>query len=158
MKQIRKDFRPVTHALTAFVQTFDKDYSCELGADFEAVNDEVVVYTIAMPDEGAVSFRNDFINRFPSCSDFDIFTLSFMHELGHLETSWDIVNDIKEREAIHRMKNKVKAYRKYYALHNEKIATDWAGNYLTENHDEMKKWEKKILKALKKVLDKYPDA
>lgn len=157
MELIRKDFAPITRALNAFVRTFDEEYSCALGADFEAVDDEMIIYAIAMPDEGATTFRADFIRRFPACADFDLFTLSFMHELGHLETAWDMVNDIKQREAIHAMKDKEKAYRKYYALHNERIATDWAGEYLTENHEAMKAWEEKILRIFKKVLDKYPN-
>ena len=157
IEMIEKDFEPVTAELAAFARTFDEEYSVQLGADFEAVDDEMIVYAIAMSDEGATTFRADFIRRFPACADFDIFTLSFMHELGHLETAWDMVDDVKQREAIHAMTDKVKAYRRYYALHNERIATDWAGDYLTEHHETMKAWEEKILRILKKVLDKYPD-
>jgi len=152
-----KNFAPVTAQLDKFVKTFDEEYSCSFGSDFEAVNGLEIIYSIAVADDSATRFQNDFISRFPACADFDIFTLSFMHELGHCETDYDTRNDIKAREIIHAMKNKDKAYKIYFALHNEKIATDWAGEYLTAHHDDMKKWEKKILKTLKKVLDKYPD-
>lgn len=154
---IKRDFAPMTRALNAFVRQFDEEYSCFLGPDFEAVNDEAIVYTVVVCDRNAISFRDDFIRRFPLCNDFNIFTLSFMHELGHLETSFDTVNDIAQREEINAMKDKEEALKKYYKLHNERIATNWAGNYLTEHHDEMKKWEEKITRILKKVLDKYPN-
>ena len=157
MTEIRNDFSPVTALLSAFARTFDEEYTVELGADFEAVDDEKIVYAIAMMDEGATSFRENFVKRFPACEVFDIFTLSFMHELGHLETAWDMVDDVAQRNAIHAITDKAKAYRRYYALHNERIATDWAGEYLTDHLAEMQEWERKVLTALRLVWEKFPD-
>lgn len=151
---LKKQFSPMTRVLNKFVRTFDEEYSCKFGSDFLAVNDESITYTIAISDRDAISFQKDFIRRFPRCADFNIFTLSFMHELGHLETALDTVNDIKQREEISAMQDHDKAMRKYYALHNERIATNWAGKYLTEHHDDMKQWETKVLKTLQKILDK----
>lgn len=157
-EKIEQDFSEVTAMLTAFVQLFDEEWTVALGADFDCLNDECLIhYAIAMSDDGATSFRTDFVKRFPACSDFDIFTLSFLHEVGHCETEIDMVNDVKQRNAIQKMTDKVKAFQAYYALHNERIATDWAGEYLTAHHDTMKAWEEKILRIFKKVLDKYPD-
>ena len=153
-----EDFAPITAALTALVQTFDEEYTCELGANFEAVyTDNVIIYSIVMMDDAANSFRADFVERFPHCDDFTTFTLSFFHELGHLETSYDIINDVADRVYINGMRDKREAERRYYRLHNERIATDWAGAYLTAHHDEMKAWEKIFLEKLSKVLDNYPD-
>ena len=157
IQMIENDFAPVTATLSAFVRTFDEEYSVELGADFEAVDDEKIVYAIAMIDEEARNFAENFISRFPACAVFDIFTLSFMHELGHLETAWDMVDDVAQRNKLRKMTDKKKACALYYRLHNERIATDWAGEYLTEHLEEMQAFEKKVLQILKKVLDKYPD-
>ena len=155
---VAKDFVSVTRILNQFIRQFDPDYSCTVGADFEAWNNEYkIIYAIALPDACAISFQADFIRRFPQCADFNIFTLSFLHELGHLETEWDMIDDVTERIAIHHIKDQDLRDRKYYALHNERIATDWAGEYLTENHDEMKLWEEKVLAKIKKVLDKLID-
>ena len=157
-EMIEQDFAEVTTMLTAFVQRFDDEWAVALGSDFDCVNDHCIIhYAIAMPDEGAITFQTDFIKRFPACFDFDVFTLSFLHEVGHCETEFDMVNDIKQRNLIQKMTDKAKAFQAYYNLYNERTATDWAGNYLTAHHDEMKIWEEKILKKLKKVLDKYPD-
>ena len=153
-EKVTADFAPVTAVLTEFVQTFDVDYSVELAPDFEADNiTDTIKYAVAMMESGAIAFRNNFIKRFPLCADFDIFTLSFMHELGHLETEWDMVDDTIKRIALHKSGDE----EAYFNLHNEKIATDWAGEYLTENHDDMKNWEAKVLALLKEVLDTYPD-
>lgn len=157
MNEIRTDFAPVTDLLTDFVRSFDEEYSVELGSDFEAVDDEKIVYAIAMIDEEARNFAENFVARFPACAVFDIFTLSFMHELGHLETAWDMVDDVAQRNKLRKMTDKKKACALYYRLHNERIATDWAGEYLTAHLGEMVGFEKKILGLLKKVLDKYPD-
>lgn len=150
-------FSPVTAILSDFVHTFDEEYSVEVGADFEAVDDEKIVYAIAQVERGAESFRADFLRRFPVCAVFDIFTLSFMHELGHLETAWDMVDDVKQRNAINAMTDKAKADRRYYALHNERIATDWAGEYLTEHLVEMQEMEHKILGIFAEIWAKIPD-
>ena len=153
-----EDFAPVTRLLTAFVQSFDEDYACELGSDWEADYDEyIITWSFVMADRSAQSFRDDFIKRFPTCRDFDTFTLSLMHELGHLETCDEMEDDTSLRVAIYAMTDRAKADEVYYGLHNERIATDWAGWYLTAHHDRMKAWEQKILESLKKVLDKYPD-
>lgn len=157
-ERITEDFAQVTALLTAFVQQFDEEWTVELGSDFECINDECLIrYAFAQPDTGARKFAENFISRFPACADFDVFTLSFMHEVGHCETEIDMIDDTKQRNKIQSMKNTEKAYQSYYNLYNERIATDWAGEYLTDHHDQMKKWEKKILKNLKKVLDNYPD-
>jgi len=64
-----------------------------------------------------------------------------------------MVDDVVARRACKSEKDS----ERYYNLHNERIATDWAGEYLTAHHDTMKAWEEKILGILKKVLDTYPD-
>lgn len=153
-ERITKDFAEVTALLNAFVHDFDEEYSVVMGTDFQADNiEDKIYYAIAIMDKGATSFKANFEKRFPVAKDFDIFTLSFMHELGHLETEWDMVDDTQERNEIKGLKDA----ERYYALHNERIATDWAGKYLTAHHEAMKAWEEKILKMFKKVLDEYPD-
>ena len=153
-----RKFSSVTKELNRFVRNFDEEYACKIGKDFEAVDDTYIVYAIAINDDSDMqSFREDFIHRFPCCDEFDTFTLSFMHELGHLETSFDAIDDIKQRERIARMKNHTLALTKYYALHNERIATDWAGEYLTGHYDEMRQWETKILSLINRVLKSIID-
>lgn len=153
-KDVQAMFAEATYILDDFVKEFDEEYVVVMGSDFQADNiEETIYYAIAMMDEGAKSFRANFEKRFPVAKDFDIFTLSFLHELGHLETEWDMVDDTKERNKIKGEKDS----EKYYALHNERIATDWAGEYLNDHYFTAKALEEKVLTAIKKVLDKIPD-
>lgn len=152
--KISNDFREVTYILEDFAQSFDEEYLVQFGTDFEADTiDDTIYYTIAIVDKGAQTFRANFEKRFPVAKDFDIFTLSFLHELGHLETEWDMENDTQQRNKIRGLKDA----EKYYNLHNEKIATDWAGEYLTDHYLTAKALEERCLKIIKRILEKYPD-
>lgn len=146
-----KIFDSVTEVLTDFVRTFDEEYTVELSGDFMADNIEERIYYAPMsPAESGEAFRQNFVKRFPVCEVFSLFMLSFMHELGHLETEWDMVDDTDERNAT-------KDNETYFALHNEKIATDWAGEYLTNHVAEMVKFDRELLEILGDIWASIPD-
>jgi hypothetical protein len=111
---------------------------------------DVIGYTVVMPSDSVDEFTADFVRRFPACKCFHPFTLSFMHELGHLETEWDMVDDTEER-------NRITDNATYFKLHNERIATDWAGDYLTEHTAEMLIIERQVLTMLHKIWQSIPD-
>ena len=151
MEEIMKLFAPVTAMLNDFIQMFDEEYNVELAHKFCADNiQEVVYYTVVMPKDSVDEFTTDFIKRFPACSCFSEFMLSFMHELGHLETEWDMVDDTEER-------NKITDNATYFQLYNERIATDWAGEYLTDHKTEMQMLERQILTEIHKIWQSIPD-
>ena len=151
MEEIMKLFAPVTALLNDFIQMFDEEYTVELAHKFCADNiQEVVYYTVVMPKNSVDEFTTDFIKRFPACSCFSEFMLSFMHELGHLETEWDMVDDTEER-------NQITDNKTYFQLYNERIATDWAGEYLTEHKNEMQMLERQILTEIHKIWQSIPD-
>ena len=150
-EKIAEKFAPVTALLNEFIQMFDEEYTVQIGPNFCADNiKEVVYYSVAVPKVATDEFIENFVSRFPACSCFSNFTLSFMHELGHLETEWDMVDDTEERNTI--TDNKT-----YFELYNERIATDWAGEYLTEHRDEMLILEKQILRSLHEIWQSIPD-
>ncbi len=144
-------FAPVTAMLNDFIQMFDEEYTVELAHKFCADNiQDVVYYTVVIPKASTDEFVTDFIKRFPVCSCFSEFMLSFMHELGHLETEWDMVDDTEER-------NKITDNATYFQLYNEQIATNWAGEYLTDHKDEMLIFERQILTEIHKIWQSIPD-
>lgn len=151
MSEISKLFAPVTALLTNFVREINPEYSVALGADFAANMDEDCIYfAVAVAQASSDAFVENFVARFPECECFDMFLLSFMHELGHLETEWDMVDDTDLREEI--MDNET-----YFDLYNERIATDWAGEYLTDHLEEMKVLNDQILKTLCEIWQEIPD-
>lgn len=125
---VLKEFETLTAIVREFVQSFDEEYDVRFGSDFMALLDEdVVVYTIAMGDTCAGTFRKNFLERFPACECLSVFTMSILHEIGHLETEWDM-----EEDTALRNDSKI-TDEQYYALHNEWIATQWAGEWATAN-------------------------
>jgi hypothetical protein len=151
MEEIMKLFAPVTALLNDFVRMFDEEYSVEFAHKFCADNiQDIVYYTVVMPKAPVDEFVTDFVERFPACSCFSEFMLSFMHELGHLETEWDMVDDVKER-------NEITDNKTYFQLYNERIATDWAGEYLTENKSEMMMIDRQVMVMLNKIWKGVPD-
>ena len=71
------------------------------------------------PDE----FADNFISRYPRCAVLSQITLSLLHEIGHM------VN----KEAMTHYDANVSTSAEYFDLPNEKIATDWAGNFASKN-------------------------
>ena len=144
-------FASVTEVLTDFVRTFDEEYTVALSGDFMADNIEECIYYAPMsPAKSGEAFYQNFVKRFPVCKAFSLFMLSFMHELGHLETEWDMVDDTEER-------NKITDNATYFQLYNERIATDWAGEYLTDHKAEMQMLERQILTEIHKIWQSIPD-
>ena len=128
-----------------FVREIDEDYSAQLGTDFQALyDDDCITWTAIYSERGGEAFRNDFVKRFPIACDFDTFTLSILHEIGHLETEDEMVDDTSKR-------NRPMTNEQYFRLHNEYIATEWAGYWLEDNLATARKWNAAFLKAFRNI-------
>ena len=122
---MRKDI--IIHsALNNLLEQIDEEYSAIQGDTFEADTEEDTIYFALTNERDA--FYEDFTSRFPLASAFEPFTLSVLHEIGHLETEAEAVDDIDERNAI-------TTEAEYFALYNEAIATDWAGFFIEDNYE-----------------------
>jgi hypothetical protein len=152
MTKISAQFSALTKALNAFVkENFSEDYSVRMGADFYVdLDSDVIYYSVITPEKDEKSFCENFIKRFPACADISPLMLSFMHEVGHLEEEWQMIDDTAERELCTECEE-------YYDLFNERIATDFAGEWLTAHHDFAKETDKKFITIYEKILDKILD-
>lgn len=112
-------------AINNLLEQINEDYTAIQSDIFEADTEEDAIYFALENIQDA--FYDDFINRFPVASAFEPFTLSVLHEIGHLETEGDTIDDIEERNAI-------TTATEYFALYNETIATDWAGFFIEDNY------------------------
>lgn len=120
-----------------FVKQFSADYSAELGSEFYANLDlQKVVYPLLMGDKSSRLFHENFASRFPCAIQISTFLLSLLHEIGHLETESEMVDDTPERN------NEMGV--EYFDLWNEKIATDFAGFWLQDNFESAKKFDNEI--------------
>lgn len=141
----------INNIITDFIQTIDEDYTSRVGSDFCAlIGDEIIEWSLICSEKSATSFYNHFVSLFPQAKEFNLFTLSILHEVGHLETVNEMVDDVTERNTIKDCEN-------YYNLHNEKIATTWAGYWIEDNYKQVKALDNKLEKIIKKFensLDK----
>lgn len=149
---IVKELEPLTAVVREFVKSFDEEYDAVLGPDFMANMDEdVVVYSIAMSDAGGQSFRDNFVKRFPECDCLSTFALSLFHEVGHLETEWDMDDDVELRNSD-KMDDET-----YYNLHNEWIATQFAGEWATSHLEKAKQFDLKFNEVARAIIGRLLD-
>ena len=142
---ISKEFSELTSALDAFVkENFDEDYSVELGSDFFVdLDTDIIRYAVICPEADEKSFCADFINRFSADALSDARSRT-------LEEEWQMEDDAKERELCTKAED-------YYKLFNERIATDFAGEWITKHHDFAKECDKKFIAIYEKILDNLLD-
>lgn len=121
---MRKDV--ILHsAINNLLEQVNEEYSAIQSDTFEAdIEDDTIYFALENIQD---AFYEDFTSRYPMASAFEPFTLSVLHEIGHLETEDDTIDDIEERNAI-------TTATEYFALYNETIATDWAGFFIEDNY------------------------
>lgn len=83
-----------------------------------------------VPDDSDKAFRENFISRCPSASEFSNVTLMLLHEIGHWFTRFDFdeMEDMKQRFMV-------ETDDEYMNLPCEYLATEWAIAWIdTEEH------------------------
>ena len=103
-------------------------------------------------DNGGKAFRKDFVTRFPSARGFSDVTLSLLHEIGHSMTKAFVPPMREEYEKYNEQVEQLEmcdVYPLYFNLTNERMATDWAIEWLkvAENRRIAKEFEKKFAKC-----------
>lgn len=132
---------------------FDEEYTVKMGTDFEVDLDEKILYwSILYTEKSGDAFYKNFCKKFPFVKDFSLFTLAVFHEIGHIETEDEMEDDTD-------LRNTELSNEEYFNLHNEKIATEWAGNYINEHLMFTKYFDDKFTTILKNfyqsILDNY---
>lgn len=114
--------------ITTFVKSFNEEYSARFAENFMAdLDTDTVEWALSYVENGGEAFYNNFVMRYPFAKHYSFFLLCLLHEIGHLETEWDMDDDTDIRNNIHVSTDD------YFNLHNEYIATEWAGEWLQEN-------------------------
>lgn len=126
-----------------FIKTIDEEYDCRMGTDFTCYLDESVIeWSVLCPEKCGQSFYENFISRYPKANGFNLFTLSLLHEVGHLETEGEMIDDT-------RIRKRTLTDEDYFNLFNEMIATDWAGRWIEKNFKKAVALDKQFTKTLK---------
>ena len=152
-KRFRKLFRKATNL----------DIPIKLSSDFFYFpKKKKITYTILLGDRADRNFRG-FIKNFFGYeidSEFEIFVLSVLHEIGHYST-YDFISEgdkqLSKEEAV-KITNLLREdpqndeiYSRHFALPLEIIATTWAINFIEENP---KVFSYLVLQS-KRILEKF---
>lgn len=137
----------INKVVNDFVKMFSDEYYAELGAEFYANMDlQKVVYPLLIGDKSSKAFYDNFVGRFPCAKNYSVFLLSILHEIGHLETESEMVDDTNERNDEIGLE--------YFDLWNEKIATDFAGFWLQDNEKIAKQFDENFENLVCEMYEK----
>ena len=138
-----------------FVKSIDKSYRVKQGDAFYCECYDGVIYynTDEFADTEYTRLFNEFIveladgETLPEISDF---TWALLHEIGHCETCWDVDDKMEyaTTKFFAKNENKVdttKAKREYMRLPKERCATEWAVEFVLENEEMVKEFDKSVV-------------
>ena len=118
-----------------------------LGTDFYCYpNTKEIFISVLFPAYAIDEFMINLLDR-TDINDISNFTWSFLHEVGHCMT-WNYLN---KRTKHHCENIKRKIRRKsiestiYYKLADEKMATDWALNFVKKNHRLVQRFDVNVM-------------
>jgi hypothetical protein len=136
-----------------FVNEID-DFEINLNTDFFCFPTTNEIFISVLANANSIQeFRENLYSR-TDVHDISEFTWSLLHEVGHCQT-WHIMNDRTINRCKH-IKRKIERgsipTTVYYGLTDERIATDWAINFVKENYDEVQAFDVEALTLLTKIF------
>ena len=156
MKIVDTMLENITEILQNYCDRVGLDVTVDNDKEFYAYpNDREVFYSLIVNKRQDKWFMQ---NAYAMGLEYDCgdFLLSFFHEVGHCETEPFLTRGQKISRTK-RKKNLNGLYKKdnfiYFGLVDEKLATEWAINYINSHKEEMKTLSTLIQKEIQKVLD-----
>lgn len=139
---------------TDFVNEIDEFEDVQMGVEFFCYPTTNEIFISLVASENAVEeFMTTLLER-TDVRDISEFTWSLLHEVGHCET-WGVMTK-RTTNHCRNVKRKIMQGKQpsvnYYYLTDERIATDWAIKFVENNYEKVKKFDKRILKYLKKFI------
>jgi len=139
---------------TDFVNEIDEFEDVQMGVEFFCYPTTNEIFISLVASENAVEeFMTTLLER-TNVRDISEFTWSLLHEVGHCET-WGVMTK-RTTNHCRNVKRKIMQGKQpsvnYYYLTDERIATDWAIKFVENNYEMVKKFDKRILKYLKKFI------
>lgn len=147
--QMDKALKKIQNNIAEFVKSIDEELSTSFnigeGYYFETETNTVNVDLTDFEDCGFMRHLKE-IHKCSFAYDYPLFIWSILHEIGHYETEWELLEDDDEAELRFWLsltnedcRNNIEIQNKYYNLTAEWEATEWAIQWIKENKDELKK-------------------
>lgn len=158
-----KGLDKINKIVNEFVSEFD--LSAEMANDFAYYYyEDLITYSLIVSDLSSQLFMLNFKEIAPDI-ECDIFISSLLHEIGHSET----IDLLEQPEVLycHNVKKELDElnkdadtfetaydiHKKYFNLPDERLATDWAINYMRNNVEKIKEFENKMDIAMNEMLE-----
>ena len=143
----------LSEILTDFLNSEEIDVEADYGLDFcYDYTESKVYYSFLIPDRSG-EWLMEFAKEHGLKYDCGSFFLSFFHEVGHHLTI-DLLDE-DEEEYSSDMKKSLSSTREdnfiYFNLPDEKIATEWAINYINNNKEKLSELSLKIQPLIKSI-------
>ena len=151
-----KELDKFLKACNNFIAEIDEDLEdVQVGSFFFCYPTTKEVFISVLAEEnGLDEFMKNLLER-TDIHDISPFTWSLLHEVGHCET-WHLMTE-KVEHHCRNLKRKIERGGKrfptelYFDLTDERIATNWAIKFVSQNYDFVKAFDKKILK----IFDRF---
>jgi hypothetical protein len=153
-----KGMKAITKVVNEFTQTFG--VTAEWGIEFEALpTDKIIHFTIIVDEDMDRVFLEDAETRFPAVH-ANLFLWLLMHEIGHCMT--DHLWTMDDEAYFMKVKDKLDEYfdtsesvnEWYHTIGDEYMATKWAGEYMTAHPKKMKRFCRRMNKAMEIFCEK----
>ena len=124
--------------------------SIDFSTDFYCYPNTKEIYISVLAPETALDEFITNLHTRTDINDISDFTWSFLHEVGHCMT-WNYLNKRTQHHCEY-VKRKIERgsldYLLYYALADEKIATDWAIGFVECNHKLVKAFDRMVMNEI----------
>ncbi len=148
-----KGLEDIEKIVNEFTQTFG--VTAEWGIEFEALpTDKIIHFTIIVDEDLNEVFLKDAENRFPAVH-ANLFLWLLMHEIGHCMT--DYLWTMDDEDYFMKAKDRLDDFFEtdvesknewYHKIGDEYMATKWAGEYMTAHPKKMKRFCRRMNKAM----------
>ena len=132
-------FDNMTNTIKTYLQEHNLNCNVSISNDFEYdYYTDTIYYSLIVNDIMGKRFLDFAFDLGLKAKDCPIFILSLFHEVGHFVTI-DTLDEDKDNKA-QELKEKMtdKDWYNYFNLYDEKIATQWAIDYINEHEQDLR--------------------
>lgn len=148
-----KGYKRIRKVVNEFTSTFG--IRAEWGEEFQALpTDKIITFTVVVDEDMNEVFLADAENRFPAIH-ANLFLWLLMHEIGHCMT--DYLWTMDDEDYFMKAKDRLDDFFEtdvesknewYHKIGDEYMATKWAGEYMMAHPKKMKRFCRRMNKAM----------